>query len=118
VTIHVPKAPCDADVADQALPLFGTVNNAQRLLRLSLPYPVANAALRGQPVTAEVNDAVTIAWRTWCQLYVRGLAFSPDMTFRLPDTVEAAYQAMNELSEQEAAEWRRVKGRIHVMGAS
>ncbi len=115
MTLHTPKAPCDQDVVEQALPLFGTVNNAQRLLRLSLSYAVANAAFRGQPVTQEVSDAVTIAWRAWKQLHVRGLGFYPtsaDLTFRLPDEIEQAYQAMDQLSEQEAAEWKRRKGRF------
>jgi len=103
-------------VVDQVLPLFGSVNNAQRLLRLSLPYQVANAAFQGQPVTEEVADAVVIAWRTWKQLFVRGLAFEPDLTFRLPETIAAAYDRMNDLAEQEAAEWKRVKGRFHRFG--
>lgn len=114
MTLHSPKAPCDGDVVEQALALFGTVNNAQRLLRLSLPYQTATAALHGQPVTDEVSDAVTIAWRTWKQLFVRGLAFEPDLTFRLPETIADAYQVMNELSERESAEWRRRKGRVHL----
>ena len=116
MTLHTPKEPCDQDVVDQALSLFGTVNNAQRLLRLNLPYAAANAAFHGQPVTVEVNDAVTIAWRTWKQLYVRGLGFYPtsaDMTLRLPETIELAYQAMDQLSEREAAEWKRRRGRFH-----
>lgn len=120
MTLHTPKVPCDQDVVDQALALFGTVANAQRLLRVQhVPYQHANAALRGNPVTEEINDAITIAWRTWKQLFVRGLRlprFRPDLSFRLPETTEQAYGIMNDISEQEVAEFKRLKGRYAKMG--
>ena len=118
MAVHRPKAPCDLDVVEQALALFGSVNNAQRLLRLSLPYAIANAAFRGQPVSEEVNDAVTIAWRTWKQLYLRGLGlddYRPDLTFRLPETIDLAYELMDSVSEEESAKWKRLKGRFSRM---
>ena len=109
MTVHTPKAPCDVDVVDQVLPIFGTVNNAQRLLRLSLPYAIANAAFRGQPVTAEVQDVVIEAWRTWKRLFVRGhaLGVGADLTLRLPETIETAQEAIEDLEERETSEWRR-----------
>ena len=113
MTRHAPKAPCDQDIAEQVLPLFGTINNAQRCLRLNLPYQIANAAFRGQPVTEEVNDAVVIAWRTWKQLYVRGLGVGADLTFCLPGTIDEAYELINDLAEREEAEYKRLKGKLH-----
>ena len=71
MTLHKPKAPCDLDVVDQVLPLFGTVANAQRLLRLQhLDYITARAAFHGNPVTEDVRDEVIEAWRVWKQLFV------------------------------------------------
>lgn len=111
---HQEKLTVDDDVTDEVLPLFGTIANAQRLLRCGhVPYQVMREALRGNPVPKSHADDLVVAWRTWKQLYVRGLAFSPDKTFRLPETIEEAYQLMDQLSEQEAAEWKRVKGKIH-----
>ncbi|KKN88061.1 hypothetical protein LCGC14_0251330 [marine sediment metagenome] len=111
---HQEKLTVDEDISDQVLPLFGTIANAQRLLRCGhVPYQVMREALRGNPVPKSHADDVVVAWRTWKQLYVRGLAFSPDMTFRLPETIELAYRAMDRLSEQEVAEWKRRRGRFH-----
>ena len=108
MTLHTEKRPVDLDVSDQVLALFGTVANAQRALRVQhVPYLVMNMALKGNPVPIAYTDVITEAWRSWKQVYVRGVALGltalpPD--WRVPKDPDGY---LVDLLVEEQVEWER-----------
>lgn len=67
--------PVDNAVTEPIKSLFGTVQNAQRLLGLrdTLPWSEFRRALSGEPVRPEHADAINDAWRAWCRQWVLGV---------------------------------------------
>lgn len=111
------KIAVEDDVADQIRSLFGSVDNAQKKLRLrDIPYHDMAAALKGRPVKERYADDILDAWRAWKRLYLRGytIGLPQDIDFRLPrspEELETRMEAVKALEVEEAVRTARMAKR-------